>query len=94
MSNILASVYDSAIAVTASDTTADPAGPFASLYVGTSTGIAGTLTVTTIRGTKVTFTGVLAGTIIPVAVQRVWSTGTTATNVLGLLAMPYKGSGQ
>lgn len=29
--------------------------------------------------TTVTFTGVVAGTILPVRVRRVWATGTTAT---------------
>lgn len=32
----------------------------------------------------VTFVGVVAGTIIPVAPKRVYATGTTATNLIGL----------
>ena len=91
-SDIKAVTYESAIAVTASDTTDDPNGPFAGLYVGGQTG-AQTLKVTTLRGTTVTFASPALGTVIPIAVRRVWSTGTTVTNVLGLLAVPYKGTG-
>jgi hypothetical protein len=92
VSDILARTYDSAIAVTPSDTTADPAGPFAALYMPAT----GNLKITTVRGTAVTFTAVPAGTFIPVATQRVWATGSQGggANVVGLLAMPYKGSGQ
>lgn len=47
------------------------------IYVGGS----GNVKVTTAQGTAVTFTGVNAGTVIPVQVIRVWSTGTTATTM-------------
>ena len=47
------------------------------IYVGG----AGNVKVTTAQGTAVTFTGVNAGTVIPVQVIRVWSTGTTATSM-------------
>ena len=50
------------------------------LYVGGT----GTLKVTTIGGDDVTFTGVPAGTFIPVHVVRVWSTGTSATSIVAL----------
>lgn len=50
------------------------------LYVGG----AGNLKVTTAGGDEVTFTGVLAGSFIPVQVVKVWSTGTSATSIVAL----------
>lgn len=51
-----------------------------SLYVGG----AGNVKVTTVGGDTVTFVGVAAGTVLPVLVKRVFSTGTTATSIVGL----------
>lgn len=48
------------------------------IYVGSG----GNVKVTTAQGDDVTFTGVLAGSVIPVQVIRVWSSVTTATNML------------
>jgi hypothetical protein len=45
-------------------------------------GGAGNIKVTTAQGTDVTFTAVPTGTVLPVQVLRVWSTGTTATNMV------------
>jgi hypothetical protein len=50
------------------------------LYVGTG----GTLKVRTAGGNEVTLVGVAAGTFIPIQVVRVFSTGTSATNILAL----------
>ena len=50
------------------------------LYVG----VAGDVKVRTAGGDDVTFTGVLAGSFIPVQVVRVFDTGTTATNIVAL----------
>jgi len=50
------------------------------LYVGG----AGNLRVDTVGGDDVTFTGVLAGSFIPVQVTRVYATGTTATSIVAL----------
>jgi hypothetical protein len=50
------------------------------LYIGG----AGNIRVTTAGGDDVTFNGVLAGTFFPVQVVKVWSTGTTATNIIAL----------
>ena len=86
MSNILAITYDDAIAVTASDSTADPAGPFAGFYTGSG----GTIKVTTIKGTTTTFTNTQAGVVMTVPISRVWTTTTTASNVLGMVANPFK----
>ena len=67
-----------AFTVTVSDTLNLPF--VAVVYVGVS----GTVKVTTANGDVVTFTGALAGTILPVQVLRVWSTGTTATTMVGI----------
>lgn len=53
------------------------------VYVG-GFGTTGAVKVTTAQGTDVTFLGVPAGAVLPVQVRRVWSTGTTATNLLGI----------
>ena len=50
------------------------------LYIGT----AGNLRVTTVAGDDVTFSGVLGGSFFPVNVVKVFSTGTTATNIIAL----------
>ena len=51
-----------------------------SLYVGG----AGDVRVRMINGELVTFAGVAASSLLPVAVVRVYATGTTATNIVGL----------
>ena len=50
------------------------------LFVGTG----GNLKVTMYDGTAVTFSNVPSGTILPIMVKIVWSTGSTASNVVGL----------
>ena len=75
----LESPAERAFAITGNDSTDLTVFPRA-IYVGG----AGNVKVTTIGGDTVTFSGALAGTIIPVRVTRVFSTGTTATNLLGL----------
>lgn len=52
-------------------------------YKGLWVGVAGAIKVTTVGGSTVTFTGVPVG-LFPVAVKRVWATGTTATTMLAL----------
>lgn len=47
-------------------------------------GGAGNLKVTMMDGTDVTFTGVTAGSVLPIRVRRVYSTGTTATNIAAM----------
>lgn len=44
----------------------------------------GNLKVTCIDGSVATFTGVLAGQIIPIQAKLVWSTGTTTTNMTAI----------
>lgn len=47
-------------------------------------GGAGNVTVLMVSGETVTFTSVPAGTRLPIRVQRVNATGTTATNIVAL----------
>lgn len=68
-----------AAAVTPSDTT-DLTITTRYLFVGG----AGTLTVDMSNGATVLFTGVLAGSVLPIRVNRVRATGTTATNIVAL----------
>lgn len=76
--------YDDLRTVTASDATNDPSGPFAGLLVTA----AGTLKVTTYKGTTVSLAAVVVGQEIHIPIARVWSTGTSAT-VVGMMAEPY-----
>lgn len=65
-----------AIAVTPSDTNNFDTPSV--IYVGGS----GNVRVLTAQGTDVTFAGLLAGSVIPVQVIRVYSTNTTATSIV------------
>lgn len=50
------------------------------LYVGTG----GNLRVITVSGQDVTFTGIIGGTFLPVQVLKVFTTGTSAANIVAL----------
>ena len=50
------------------------------IYVGT----AGNVQVQTAQNETVIFSNVLAGTVIPLQVVRVWTTNTTATNLVAI----------
>lgn len=67
-----------AVAVTTSDSTVYTP-PLCGLYVGG----AGDVTVKGRGGNAVTFKAVPAGTILPIVVQSVMQTNTTATNITG-----------
>lgn len=54
------------------------------IYVGTATGAAGTLAVVDQGGVVTSLVGVLAGTIYPLRVKRVNTTGTSASNLVAL----------
>ncbi len=69
-----------AAAVTPSDTVARLAAVSRFLFVGG----AGTLTVIMEDGAVVLFTGVLAGSVLPIQVSQVKNTGTTCANVVAL----------
>lgn len=68
-----------AVAITPADS--DLATSVRALFVGG----AGNVAVKTVGGTTLTFTGVVAGSILPVRCVQVLSTGTTATNIVGLI---------
>jgi hypothetical protein len=67
------------IAITPAD--ADLVAPVRALYIG---GL-GNVTINDTGNGQVTFHNVQTGTILPVMARRVWATGTTATNIVGLL---------
>ena len=52
----------------------------ACLYIGTG----GDVKLTAADGTTVTFSNVPSGTFMPVAARRIWSTGTTASDIVAL----------
>lgn len=69
-----------AAVLTKSDTTVyDPV--YRGLYVG---GVGDVTVIPEGQTATVTFTAVPAGTILPVTVRQLMSTGTTATNIVGL----------
>ena len=51
-----------------------------SIYIGGD----GNITVVTVNDEVVAFVGLIAGTVLPIRIKRVNSTGTTATNLVGL----------
>ena len=67
------------IAITPAD--ADLAAPVRALYLGGS----GNVRINDTGGGSVIFYNVPAGVILPVMARRVWSTNTTASNIVGLL---------
>lgn len=75
----LESPGEHAFAVTPNDS-ADLAYVTRGVYVGGT----GTLKVTMLGGEDVTFTGLAAGVIHPIRAKRIWSTGTSATGVIGI----------
>ncbi len=68
-----------AVAITPSDSTSLTTSARA-IYCG----VGGNISVLTVNGQTVTFANVLAGTILPVRVERVNSTGTTASSLVAL----------
>ena len=71
---------DDAFAVTPSDGAAFAVAA-RSLYVGTS----GDVTLITRAGASIKFTAVPAGAILPVRCVQVMATGTTASNIVGIV---------
>jgi hypothetical protein len=73
------SVAQQCIAITPADS--DLAAQVRALYIGGS----GDVKITDPQGNAVTFANAQAGSILPVMAKRVWSTGTSATNIIGLV---------
>jgi hypothetical protein len=65
--------------VTPSDTLDLPA---VSSYLSFTNSGAQTLTITTLGGETLTITGLATGVLHPIRAKRVWSTGTTVTNIV------------
>ena len=72
--------YADGVAITPHDSTNFTEGTCRGIYVGG----AGNIVVVKPGGSTVTFSGALAGTIIPIQAIRVNSTSTTATNLVAL----------
>lgn len=72
--------YADAANVTPNDSTDLPIKPTMALFIGG----AGNLRVITAGGTTLTLTGVTAGTVIKLMVNRVIATLTTCTNIVAL----------
>jgi allophanate hydrolase subunit 2 len=70
---------ESAFAITPSDTV-DLAHVTRGIYVG----VTGDVKVDMVGGSTVTFVNLAGGVIHPLCVKRVYATGTTATNILGV----------
>lgn len=70
---------DDGFAITPHDTN-DLARTPRSIYVGG----AGNIVLVTFKGTELTFNGLAAGSVLPVRANKVKSTGTTATGLVGL----------
>ena len=51
---------------------------------GVYVGVGGNVKVDMVSGGTVTFVGVPAGTLLPIQVERIYTTGTTATNMVAL----------
>jgi len=77
MGSIHGSVPSSMVTITPSDTVNNL--NLCGLYVG----VGGTVKVTTSNGDVVSFVGVPTGKDILLNITQVWSTGTTATTMLG-----------
>jgi hypothetical protein len=74
--------FQDAAAVTANDTADLPRSPTRGLYIGTAG--TGTLKVDMAGGDTVTFAGLTAGTRLPIAVTRVYATGTGVSSIVAL----------
>lgn len=69
-----------AAAITTSDTVSITGAPTRAVYVGG----AGNVVALMASGSVVTFTGVPAGTVLPIRVDRINATSTTATSLVAL----------
>lgn len=75
----IATTFETMVAITPTD--ANAIGPFQALYVG---GAGDVVVVPRNSTSPVTFKAVPVGTILPISIQGVNATGTTATNLVGL----------
>lgn len=73
--------YTGAVSITPSDSD-NLADPISALYIGGAG--SGALKVDMVNGDTVTFAGLTANTILPIAVKKVYATGTNVTSIIGL----------
>lgn len=79
------SMYGGGSAGNCSSVTPNDSADLPSICRGIWVGGAGNLAVTLSEsGENITFTGVPAGTLLPLEVKRVYATGTTATNLVAV----------
>lgn len=71
---------ESCVAVTANDSTDLSGGLTRALYIGGG----GAVSIDDAAGNTVLFSGLNAGTVLPIRVKRVRATNTTATNIVAL----------
>lgn len=90
MADIRSISYEDMADVTPSDATKQWGG--AKPAAGFMCDVAGTVRFMTARGSTHTRT-VNAGVIYPIAVQQIFTTGTTATGIAVVFALPYTGGG-
>ncbi len=79
---------DDGFAITPHDTnpiTSDAGNTLAYKHCLVYCGVTGDIKVKTVRGTSLTFKNFPQGQILPVTVIQIFSTGTTATNLLGIV---------
>lgn len=88
MSSIQAVTYESVAAVTLDDASDLPRSPCAGFHTGSG----GDIKITALDNSVAVLSGCAAGVIMPIAVKRIWATGTAATNVTALYVGPYPGN--
>lgn len=74
-------VARAAFTISPSDTEGLAAVTTRGIWVGGT----GNLTVQTLHGSQVTFSAVPAGTLVPIVATQVFNTGTSATDLVGLV---------
>jgi|TARA_R100001460_G_scaffold69094_1_gene109663 hypothetical protein len=74
-------VYDKALAITASDGADVSGAPYKALYVGVGGDVKLDLNGS---GSAIVFKNLASGQLLPLVFDRVYSTGTTATNLVAL----------
>lgn len=72
----------SAIATKSAALTPDDAGVI--IAHGVFVGTGGTIVVTLREGQIGTFINIASGSVLPISITRLWATGTTASNIVGL----------
>lgn len=86
MSDVRAISYEDAQALTPSDSVV-----FTKPYAAFMVTVAGNVQITTLRGRRAVLP-VNANVVYTIPFSQLWSTSTTATGIIGLVALPYLGN--